>query len=89
MANSLACTPGFGRNRLHNIGTTVKETIADTKMDKETTTANSLNNSPIGPAIKKRGMNTAIKEMDMEIIVKPTSLLPLSEALSGSIPSSI
>ena len=89
MANSLACTPGLGRKRLHNIGTTVKETMADTKIAKETTTANSLNSRPIGPDIKKRGINTAIKEIEIEIMVKPTSLLPFREALRGSIPFSI
>ena len=70
----------LGKKRLHNIGTTVKETIAETRMDKLTTTANSLKRRPTGPGIKKMGIKTATSEMEIEIIVNPTSLLPFKAA---------
>ena len=62
--------------------------MAETRIASVTTTANSLNKRPTGPGIKKIGINTATSEMDIEIIVKPTSLLPLRAALRGDIPSS-
>ena len=70
------------------MGTIVKETKAETKIDKETTTANSLKRRPIGPAIKNSGINTATKEIEIEMMVKLTSLLPFKAAFSGSIPCS-
>ena len=70
------------------MGTKVSDTTADTKIDSDTTTANSRNNKPMGPGMKKMGMNTASNEMEIEMMVKPTSLLPLSAALSGGMPSS-
>jgi chromosome segregation ATPase len=41
--------------------------MADTKIDSDTTTANSLKSRPIGPGIKKSGINTAIKEIEIEL----------------------
>ena len=43
----------------------------------------------MGPGIKKIGINTATKEIEIETMVKLTSRLPLSAALSGAMPFSI
>ncbi len=62
------------------MGTSVNDTKADTTIDSPTTTANSWNSSPITPGMKKIGINTAIKETEIEIIVNPTSRAPRSAA---------
>ncbi len=76
------------RNRLASIGTRVSETNADTRMDRPTTTANSWNSSPITPGMKKIGMNTAMSEVEIEMMVKPTSRAPRSAAWNGAMPFS-
>ena len=68
------------RKRLASMGTSVSDTKADTTMDKPTTTANSWNKRPITPGMKKMGMNTAISDTEIEMMVKPTSRAPRSAA---------
>lgn len=80
---SLGAVCAFGRKRLQSIGTKVSDMTAETKIDKDTTTANSLNSKPMGPGIKKIGINTATKEIEIEMIVKLTSRLPFRAALKG------
>ena len=70
------------------MGTSVSETTAETSTDNATTTANSWNNRPITPGMKKIGMNTATSEMEIEKIVNAISLEPFKAACKGSIPSS-
>ncbi len=52
-------------------------------------TANSRNTRPTMPPIKSTGMNTAISEKVMAMMVKPISLDPLSAASNGRMPPSI
>ncbi len=66
--------------RLASIGTRVSETKADTTIARPTTTANSWNSRPITPGMKKIGMNTATSDVEIEMIVKPTSREPRSAA---------
>ena len=68
------------RKRLAIIGTKVSETKAEATIASVTTTANSWNRRPITPGMKKIGMNTAISEVEIEMIVKPTSREPRSAA---------
>ena len=71
------------RKRLASIGTSVSETKAEATIASETITANSWNSRPITPGMKKIGMNTAMSELEIEMIVKPTSLEPCSAAWKG------
>ena len=48
-------------------------------------TANSWNSRPITPGMKKIGMNTATSELEIEMMVKPTSREPRSAAWNGGI----
>jgi hypothetical protein len=68
------------RKRLASIGTRVSDTKADTRIASPTTTANSWNSRPITPGMKKIGMNTAISDVEIEMMVKPTSRAPRSAA---------
>ncbi len=71
------------------MGTKVSDTTADTKIDSDTTTANSLKSKPSGPGKKKIGMNTATNEIEIEIMVKLTSRLPNKDAFNGCMPFSM
>ena len=51
-------------------------------------TANSWNSRPITPGMKKMGMKTAMSELEIERIVKPTSREPRSAAWNGGSPAS-
>ena len=51
-------------------------------------TANSWNSRPITPGMKKIGMKTATSELEIEMIVKPTSREPRSAAWNGATPFS-
>jgi hypothetical protein len=75
-------------SRLASIGTSVSETTADTSTASATTTANSWNSRPITPGMKKIGMNTATSEIEIEMMVKPTSRAPRSAAAIGAMPFS-
>ena len=57
-------------------------------MASETMTANSWKSRPITPGMKKIGMNTATSELEIEMIVKPTSREPRSAAWNGGTPFS-
>ena len=66
--------------RAHSIGVSVNETKPDTTIATEIVTANSRNTRPTMPPINSTGMNTAISEKVIEMMVKPTSREPLSAA---------
>ena len=66
--------------RAHSIGVSVSETNPDTMIATETVTANSRNTRPTMPPISSTGMNTAISEKVIEMIVKPISRAPFSAA---------
>ena len=76
------------RKRLASIGTSVSDTNADATIASDTITANSWNSRPITPGMKKIGMNTATSEVEIEMIVKPTSREPRSAAWNGGMPCS-
>ena len=52
-------------------------------------TANSRNTRPTMPPISSTGMNTAISENVIEMMVKPISRAPLSAASNGRMPPSM
>jgi hypothetical protein len=80
--------PSLSR-REHSIGTSVSDTIADTITARPTITANSRNSRPITPGMKKIGMNTATSEIEIEMMVKPISRAPTSDACIGFLPISM
>ncbi len=77
------------RKRELIIGVSVSETSADTRIVTETVMANSRNSRPTMPLISSSGMNTAIRLMLIETMVKPISDAPFSAASNGFSPSSI
>ena len=54
-----------------------------------TVIANSRNRRPTIPPISSNGMNTAIRDRLMDMIVKPISPAPFRDASSGVMPASI
>ena len=58
-------------------------------MATEIVTANSRKMRPTMPPISSTGMNTAISEKVIEMMVKPISLAPLSAASNGRMPFSM
>src|SRR6266540_7150991 len=75
--------------RAHNIGVRVSETNPETMIATDTVTANSRNTRPTTPPISSTGMNTAISEQVIEMMVKPISRAPLSAASNGRMPPSM
>ena len=75
--------------RLHIIGVSVSDTIADTTTAMVSVSANSRNMRPTRPVMNSSGMNTAISDSVSEMMVKPISLAPLSAAWNGLSPSSM
>ena len=75
--------------RLASIGTKVSDTRADTRIDKLTTTANSWNNKPMVPGIRKIGMNTATNDTEIDTMVKAISRAPFRVARRVSMPCSM
>ncbi len=75
LASSLAFS-----TRAHSIGVSVNDTNPETMIATETVTANSRNTRPTMPPISSTGMNTAISEKVMEMMVKPISRAPFSAA---------
>ncbi len=55
------------------VGVVVSETIIDTTMAVDSTTANSRNSLPTMPPIIRIGINTATSDMLIEKTVKPIS----------------
>ena len=87
---SAPCPPTSAfKNRLHNIGVSVREIKPEAIIAMLIVTANSRNNRPTIPPINSTGINTATRESVMETIVKPTSFEPFRAASNGFIPSSI
>src|ERR1035437_1677198 len=71
------------------MGVSVNDTMAETRIVTAKVTANSRNRRPTMSPMNSSGINTAIKEMVRDTIVKPICLEPLSAACSGASPSSI
>ncbi len=76
------------KTRAHSIGVSVSETKPETTIATAIDTANSRNTRPTMPPISSTGMNTAISEKVIEMMVKPISRAPLSAASNGRIPPS-
>ena len=64
------------RMRLHIIGVSVSDTMADTTTAIVRVSANSRNMRPTRPVMNSSGMNTAISDSVSEITVKPISRAP-------------
>ena len=75
--------------RAHSIGVSVSDTKPETMIATAIVTANSRNTRPTMPPISSTGMNTAISENVIEMMVKPISRAPLSAASNGRMPPSI
>ena len=71
------------------MGVSVSETNPETTIATEIVTANSRNTRPTMPPISSTGMNTAISEKVIEMMVKPTSREPFSAASNGRMPPSM
>src|SRR5262249_31343548 len=76
------------KTRAHSIGVSVSDTKPDITMATAIDTANSRNPRPTMPPISSTGMNTAISENVIEMMVKPISRAPLRAASKGRIPPS-
>ena len=75
--------------RAHSIGVSVSETKPEMMIATEIVTANSRNTRPTTPPMSRTGMNTAISEKVIEMMVKPISRAPLSAASNGRMPPSM
>ena len=75
--------------RAHNIGVSVSDTKPETTIATAIVTANSRNTRPTMPPISSTGMNTAISENVIEMMVKPISREPFSAASNGRMPLSM
>ena len=76
------------KNSAHMVGVSVSEMTAEMTMAKLNVTANSCSSRPIRPCINSSGMKTAMRDMLMEMTVKPICLAPLSAASNGESPAS-
>ena len=76
------------RNSEHKTGVRVSEMNAEAMTATETVTANSRKRRPMMPLMNKSGMNTAISEKVIEIIVNPICPAPFSAASNGRSPFS-
>ena len=71
------------------VGVRVSEISAEIAIATASVTANSRNSRPMMPPINKIGMNTAISDVVIEMIVNPICFAPASAASNGDCPSSI
>ena len=71
------------------MGVSVSDTKPETTMATEIVTANSRNTRPTIPPISSTGMNTAISEKVIEMMVNPISREPFKAASNGRIPFSM
>ena len=71
------------------VGDSVKATNAEMTIVMVIVMANSRNSRPMIPPISSKGMKTAIREMLMDMMVKPISPAPLSVAAKGDNPASM
>ncbi len=67
----------------------VSDTKPDTRIDTAIVTANSWNSRPTMPPRNRIGMKTAVSEIVIERIVKPTSAAPSTAARIGGFPISM
>jgi hypothetical protein len=67
-------------SRAHIIGVNVSEISSDSTSATLTVTANSRNSRPTYPPIRNSGMNTAISDRVIDMMVKPISPAPLRAA---------
>ena len=72
-----------------SIGVSVSETKPETRIATAMVTANSRKSRPTIPPMKRSGMNTAVSESVIEMIVKPISAAPSSAACIGDFPISM
>src|SRR6266404_8386843 len=79
-------SPSSAKRRAHIIGVNVSETMTETRIATATVTANSRNNRPTIPLIRNNGMNTAVSEIEIDMIVKPISPAPCRAACIGVFP---
>ena len=79
----VGCSPFSFRNSEHKTGVRVNEIAAEATTAPVTMTANSRNSRPMIPPIKNNGMNTAISEKVIEMIVNPIWPAPFSAASIG------
>ncbi len=82
---------GFGglRNLPHSIGVKVSDRITDSTTAALRVKANSRISRPTTPPMNIRGVNTAISEMEIDMMVKLISAEPSRAAWNGFWPSSI
>ena len=71
------------------MGISVSATTPDTRIATAIVTANSRNRRPTIPPMNSSGMNTAVSESVMEMIVNPISAAPSSAACMGVFPISM
>ena len=75
--------------RLHIIGVSVSETKPEISTAAMIVTANSCNRRPRMPPMKSTGMNTAAREIVIEMMVNTISREPSSVAASTPLPISM
>ena len=71
------------------MGVVVSDTSMETKIDTDSTTANSRNKRPTMPPIARMGMKAAISDRLIDTTVKPISRAPCNAASIGVLPRSI
>jgi hypothetical protein len=64
----------------HIVGVNIIDTNNDTIIAIDNVIENSLKNLPTIPSIKMSGINTAIKDILIDITVNTTSFAPINEA---------
>ena len=75
--------------RLHIIGVSVSDTKPEIKTAAMMVTANSCSSRPRMPPMKRTGMNTAARDIVIEMIVNTISREPSSVACSTLLPISM
>ncbi len=76
------------RKSEHKTGVKVSEIAAEATTATDTVTANSRKRRPMMPPMNNSGMNTAISEKVIEMIVNPIWPAPFNAASSGRMPCS-
>src|ERR1700743_2896403 len=80
---------GALRNLPHSIGVKVSDMHTEITTDADKVRANSRISRPTTPLMNIRGVNTAIREIEIDRMVKPISPEPLRAAWNGFSPCSI
>ena len=84
------CSPALRcfASRADSIGSNVKEMKSEMSTATEMVMPNCWRNWPTMPGMKATGMNTATRANVVASTARPTSLVPLAAALTGSSPCS-